>query len=700
VIKGRVKLSLIRKEGLRAEHDSAARTFFLYLATPVIWISFFKDLAVVGFKWEWLLIRLAYLPYILLVNYAVRRINKKTDRFYEAPLWAASAYITAFCTYFSVHTGYLSSRTVLGLVLLYFGAAVMPVSPFSFVFTTVSSVLFFLIGCVIHGGWGVLGDGLAISNLVPLIIFAYIIFHITYRIRMTKIEAQHALLDTLTKQTSVINIQSRRLAQTEIDASIGKMANQVAHDIRSPLAALEMVVKTLPEIPEQKRLLIRDALGRIRDIANNLLQKNRDNLASTQSLAGATEAKMAPDVTVSETRSTELLSILIDSLVSEKRMQFRSQLGIEIDSALGPTSYGIFSTINTIEFKRMLSNLINNAVEALGDEGRVSLSLKQVEKMASIRVADNGPGIAPAILAKLGRRGVTHGKKDGSGLGLHHARETTEAWGGTLTIESELGQGTSVILNLPLANAPSWFVEKLRLSTNSFVAVLDDDTSIHQIWDGRLQSQGAGGDEIQILHFSTPEQIRNFVKEMGSSDGNGTFLVDYELIGFTETGLDLVEELGIANQSVLVTSRYEEPHVRARCERLGIRLIPKGLAGFVPIEIKKTSPHSKSFSKIDAVLIDDDTLVHQSWQIAAKRAGKTLVCFEDPTDFLLARAGFPASTTIYIDSTLRNGIVGEMVAKDIFGAGFEEIILATGKEVDHLHAMPWIKKVVGKAPPF
>ena len=61
--------------------------------------------------------------------------------------------------------------------------------------------------------------------------------------------------------------------------------------------------------------------------------------------------------------------------------------------------------------------------------------------------------------------------------------------------------------------------------------------------------------------------------------------MDYEIAGASETGLDLIEQLGIQSQSILVTSRYEEPSIRDRCQRLGVSLIPKSMSGFVPIEI-------------------------------------------------------------------------------------------------------------------
>jgi hypothetical protein len=62
------------------------------------------------------------------------------------------------------------------------------------------------------------------------------------------------------------------------------------------------------------------------------------------------------------------------------------------------------------------------------------------------------------------------------------------------------------------------------------------------------------------------------------------FLIDLEIIGQAESGLDLIEQLGIQDLSILITSHFDEHEVRQRCEDLGVRLIPKSMAGFVPIK--------------------------------------------------------------------------------------------------------------------
>jgi signal transduction histidine kinase len=102
----------------------------------------------------------------------------------------------------------------------------------------------------------------------------------------------------------------------------------------------------------------------------------------------------------------------------------------------------------------MLSNLVNNSVEALERGGSVTVSLARRGGSVEITVRDNGKGIPAEVLQRLGRRGETYGKAGGSGLGLHHARAAAEAWNGSLNISSEPGKGTETVILLPLAGEP------------------------------------------------------------------------------------------------------------------------------------------------------------------------------------------------------------------------------------------------------
>ena len=466
------------------------------------------------------------------------------------------------------------------------------------------------------------------------------------------------------------------------------LAAQVAHDIRSPLAALDAALNKTDQLPEKQRVMVRHAVNRIRDIANNLLEKNRQQVKA----APVTESAAAA---IGEPQEVRLLSSLIDPVITEKRLQFESKSGVNIDFELTRESYGLFARIQPVEFRRMTSNLVNNAVEALGNKGAVKVGLAHDGGNIVLTVNDNGKGIPPEILAKLGQRGETHGKAGGSGLGLFHARTTAESWGGSLVITSELGKGATITIKLPKAEAPEGFVPVLALISGRPVVVLDDDATIHQVWQGRFDSARIEKHDIEVAHFSEPCKLREWVKNNTTQSATAVYLFDYELLGYKETGLSLAEELKLCGKTILVTSRCEEKFIIDECKRLKVRMIPKGLAGFVPIQI---SDRVEGANEKLAVLIDDDALVHMNWEDTAAAAGIELKAFKDPAGFLSNLESFPKGTPIYIDSELGNDIKGENIAVDLRKKGFTNITLETGHDPERFAHLPWLKVMDKESP--
>ncbi len=455
-------------------------------------------------------------------------------------------------------------------------------------------------------------------------------------------------------------------AQTELSA-LAAVSAQVAHDIRSPLAALDSALRDLSRLPEDKRLLIRNATGRIRDIANNLLERNRS---------------VGSGVRGPEDRGPLLLSGLIEPVITEKRLQYRDRSDVSIGSAMDRDAYGLFGLVDPVDLARVLSNLVNNSVEAMPGGGTVSITLSRRDGSGVITVRDDGKGIPPSLIASLGNRGATYGKKGGSGLGLYHARGSAEKWGGSLSISSVAGEGTEITLTVPLAPQPDWFASSLSLAAGSAVVILDDDATIHQLWKGRFDSCRAGERGVRFYGFSSPEALKRWLGEEGGA-GPGLFLFDYELPGSGNTGLELAKQLGVASRTILATSRYEEPGIRDACRRLGIPLLPKNLAGLIPIHVD--APAS---SATTAVLIDDDPLARLTWKTAARGAGVELLACAAPAEAVSAAAKLPRSTPLYVDFELGAGLSGASVAAELRAMGFTDITLVTGHPPEHLSLSP------------
>jgi hypothetical protein len=391
------------------------------------------------------------------------------------------------------------------------------------------------------------------------------------------------------KAINEIDELEQKLSQQEVHAKIGEISRQVAHDIRSPLSALNMLSSSLKEISEEKRLILRTATQRINDIANELLQKSKFDLNLNITEAN-TKTPILSDSLSPKNLEPIMISALLDTIVSEKRVQYsrRGEIDIHADLTQG---YGLFAKIEPSALARVVSNLINNSVEAIPSSGYVRLALTGTKDQILISVKDNGEGIAPTLLSKLGHEGASFGKKgeqSGFGLGLVHARKVLEEAGGQLLIESNLGHGTTISLILPKASTPTWFVDFIALPRHAVVVSVDDDLTIHQIWSGRFSSLDQSSSKVKPMAFTSIDKFEDWLAHNKTLPT--LFLIDYEFIGQGMNGIDVIQRNGIADRAVLVTSRYEEPAIKELAKALKIKLLPKGLAPVVPIIIEKSFP--------------------------------------------------------------------------------------------------------------
>lgn len=198
-------------------------------------------------------------------------------------------------------------------------------------------------------------------------------------------------------------------------------------------------------------------------------------------------------------------------------------------------------------------------------------------------IYDNGRGIPSSILSQLGQYGVTYNKQFGSGLGLYHAKRTMEQFGGKLTIKSEFEKGTDVILTFPYAPIPEWFYPRFEITENTTLVILDDDITIHQLWKERFKSIES---KISIINFTAPAEFCDWKSIDQTKNKFFLYLFDLEFLGHNQTGIKIIEQFNIQKESVLVTSNFENINIHELCKKMGIRIIPKDLALFVPIKIK------------------------------------------------------------------------------------------------------------------
>jgi len=214
--------------------------------------------------------------------------------------------------------------------------------------------------------------------------------------------------------------------------SIGELAAQVAHDIRSPVAALMAMSETLEGFDPKKKQLIEKAATRINNIADYLVSEYRTNLTS--------------DLMAKSTSRAVYLNEVIQEIVDEKKLMTKNSYQIHVSA---PEMINVPDQLNLIEFKRILSNLLNNSIEAFDKPiNKIIVSLTRNNNLMKIKIEDNGKGMPQDILNKLFEKGVSYNKKSGTGLGLAHAKSYLESVHGKITLSSELGQGTVVEIQI------------------------------------------------------------------------------------------------------------------------------------------------------------------------------------------------------------------------------------------------------------
>ena len=478
---------------------------------------------------------------------------------------------------------------------------------------------------------------------------------------VAEINSSHNQIKEITQQAE----------QDEAKKVLGKVTAQVVHDIRSPLAALKTQIKALPHVPEAQRIAIRNAVNSVTDIANNLLAQHK-GLAADQAV----------------TYKIWLLAPLIESTISEKRVNLDEE-HIELDSEITDAGFSAFAQCDSNQIKRILSNLINNASEAFdpAEKGHITVTLDATKSNIELAVIDNGAGIPSEQLTKILEWKGSTSKESGNGIGLMHAKEMVESWGGDFVLTSEVGKGTKVTLSLPPAKAPDWFVSEIRVSLAVPIGILDDYEPVHDAWKQRLSEVSK---DLQVHHFT---KAQTFIDWYQAQTTPVQVFSDYELVGDTMMGLDVLEKLEVGQNGLLVTSHDEDPAIMERCQKRGIRLLPKNLLTHVPIILRKEAAEMK---KYDLVLLDDTPMVTDGWEVAAMGADKDILVFNTVEALEDALAAIDPATPIYIDSELGNGIKGEEYAESLFKRGFKELYLATGHEPEHFGALPWIKGIVGK----
>ena len=233
----------------------------------------------------------------------------------------------------------------------------------------------------------------------------------------------------------VLDITARRETETLREAMIHTMV----HDLRSPLGsmitALQIIQMDAPDLDAEKQQLLEIALhgGRkLLALINAILDVSRlesGKMPLERSLAAL------PDLTQNA----------LKTLAPQAK---REQIALNLE--IPPTLPSVWADAQLIG--RVLQNLVGNALKFTPAGGAVTVAARQEGEKVQVTVSDTGPGIAPELRSRLFQKFVTGqivGR--GSGLGLAFCKLVLEAHGEQITLDSEVGQGTTFTFSLPIS---------------------------------------------------------------------------------------------------------------------------------------------------------------------------------------------------------------------------------------------------------
>jgi signal transduction histidine kinase len=219
----------------------------------------------------------------------------------------------------------------------------------------------------------------------------------------------------------------------------------VSHELRTPLTSIigytEMIQRGVYGPPGEA---LREPLGFMRQSSMTLLRLINDLLDLSRAEAGHLEIDLAP------------VSVLnaVANVVGQLQPQI-SERGLNFDFVVPPGLSPVMG--NQARLEQVLRNLLSNALK-FTERGTVSVSARQVGDQLHLSVADSGVGIAPEhqelIFQEFRRIEVPGRRIGGTGLGLAISRRLVDLMGGSLSLESTPGLGSTFTVTLRVADQP------------------------------------------------------------------------------------------------------------------------------------------------------------------------------------------------------------------------------------------------------
>jgi two-component system NtrC family sensor kinase len=238
---------------------------------------------------------------------------------------------------------------------------------------------------------------------------------------------EHTLEQEVRRATEALLAQSRELARAERLAAVGAVSAGLAHELRNPLAGIQMACSKL------QRSLADDAQA----------ARAAAVIAELRRLSGLLTARVEAARHEPEAPVPVRLAVLVRELLDLTRYQ--APPGVLLRADIPDDAECLLPAAG---LRQALLNLLLNAIQVLGEEGQVTLAARCGQGQLQLWVEDNGPGF-PASILRAGIRPFATGRVGGTGLGLAMVRRFTRDHEGELELANREPRGARVTLHLP-----------------------------------------------------------------------------------------------------------------------------------------------------------------------------------------------------------------------------------------------------------
>ena len=264
-------------------------------------------------------------------------------------------------------------------------------------------------------------------------------------------------------RTQELSIQAQKLRQSERLAALGTLAAGLGHDINNVLLPMRCWVDSLRSQTSAIGPRVASELSSLTQSLNFLGQLSRSLLtlaASTDDLARAAARTSVPEWWGQ----------------SESMLRGSLPHAVDLTTEIAPGLPRL--PIAADQLTRAVLNLLVNAAEATGPEGRLRLFARREGETIAVGVHDNGPGMSPEVRTHaLDPFFTTKKRALSTGLGLSLVHAVVKGAGGSLRIESEPGLGTTVTMLFPASKAGDSPNRKTAQSHAAWVSVGDEHTA-------------------------------------------------------------------------------------------------------------------------------------------------------------------------------------------------------------------------------